>query len=100
MIKRIKLILNLTLLPLHYIMAGLKPAVMSISAICLISTVSGTAWGNVDLDYLLRIEDPGTGTATVRLTIGNLVSDSFTLEEYGFHGLNVNVLSLSDYILS
>ena len=51
----------------------------------------------VGLDYVLTIDDPDSGQATVTLTVSNLTGDTFEVEEHGYHGLYVYVLELSAY---
>lgn len=46
----------------------------------------------VDLDYVLTIDNPSSGQATVIMTISNLETNTFEIEE---PGLYVNLLSLS-----
>jgi hypothetical protein len=49
----------------------------------------------IDLDYLLAIDDPGSGLAHVTLTVRNLSAPTLDVEEHGYHGLYVNVLALT-----
>ena len=51
----------------------------------------------VDLDYVLIIDNPGSGQTTLAMTVSNLSTNTFEVEEHGYHGLYVNVLSLSAY---
>lgn len=51
--------------------------------------------GQVDLAYLLSIDDPSSGQATVTMTVRGLSTDQLQIEEHGYHGLYVSVLSLS-----
>jgi hypothetical protein len=51
--------------------------------------------GNADLEYTLTIDDPSSGQATVAVTVTKLTGDVLEIEEHGYHGLYVNVLTLS-----
>lgn len=50
---------------------------------------------SLKLDYVLTITNPPSGQATVTMSISNLSTGTFEVEEHGYHGLYVNVLSLS-----
>lgn len=51
----------------------------------------------VDLAYHLAIDDPDSGLATVTRAISSLSTDTFGVEESGYHGLYVNFLSTAAY---
>lgn len=52
-------------------------------------------WSAADLNYQLIIEHPGSGEAIIRMTVSNLSSDIFEVEEHGTQDFYINVLSLS-----
>jgi hypothetical protein len=49
----------------------------------------------VAIDYVLAIDSPGSGQANVTMTVSNLSTGTFQVEEHGYHGLYVHVLELS-----
>lgn len=51
--------------------------------------------GGVDLDYVLTIDNPSSGQASVTMTVSNLSTSAFEVEEHGYHGVYINVLTLS-----
>jgi hypothetical protein len=51
----------------------------------------------INLDYVLSIDSPGSGQAKVTLIIDGLSVDVFEVEEQGWHGIYIDVLTLSAY---
>jgi hypothetical protein len=49
----------------------------------------------VDLDYVLTIDNPSSGQATVTMTVSNISADIFEVTETTWVGLIIDVLSLS-----
>ncbi|MGD9030778.1 MAG: hypothetical protein PVG25_13305 [Anaerolineae bacterium] len=49
----------------------------------------------VDLEYTLTIDDPSSGQATVDIAVSDLSGDILEVEEHGYHGLYVDVMTLS-----
>ena len=50
---------------------------------------------SLDLTYLLTIDDPGSGLATVVLTVINILTDVLEVEEHGYKNVYANILALS-----
>lgn len=49
----------------------------------------------VAIDYVLAIDSPSSGQANVTMTVSNVSTDTFQVEEHGYHGLYVHILELS-----
>lgn len=54
----------------------------------------------INVHYDLRIEDPSSGNILILMHVNNISSEFFEIEEHGYQGLYVNVISLKAYTLS
>lgn len=78
----------------------LRFVILSLVGIAILSTTGSRAHasslnergGEVDVEYLLTIDNPKTGQARVTMTISNLSANAFEVEEFGSY---INVLELS-----